>query len=362
MVATPAAAAGRQSVVYNLRPVAFLGDPAPGGGEFTIDFEPSVINDSGEVAFTAHIDTSGDEGVFVAKGGAISQLMRAGLPAPGGFTFGAGELGRLGVNDGGDVAAGCSLNPFDPAAPSGVPGGVFRFADSTGVLSPVEVPGAASPGGGTFVGSYFNEAINNRGDIIYPGLATGSAIVPGTPHNFNGMSLALFEQSKNGTNARLVGPGDAAPGGHVFDDAWNGSDNNRGDVVFSGHVVGDPCIFIGVPFACGDSLYLRDVGTGAITSIAHQGDPAPGGGTYTTAFGGLINNARQVEFLAATGPPASSPPVPFGVYRSADGQVTAVAVAGDPMPGGGALLSAGGSAGQSGLYCTGAVGEGESAD
>jgi hypothetical protein len=346
LLAAASAAASPQHGAYSLRPIAFIGAPAPGGGAFTTDFEPSAINDSGQVGFTADIDAVG-EGVFVARGGTISQVMRAGLTAPGGFTFGPGELGRLGMNDGGDVGVGFILNPFDSSEPFGLGDGVFRFSHNSGALGGVELPGTPAPGGGTFQGTFFNDAINNRGDIVYPGLATGSAITaPGTPPNTDGMALALFLQRRNGTNTRVVGPGDAAPGGHVFDDAWNGSPNDAGDIVFSGHVVGDPCVDIGNPWACGDSLYLRDATTGAIQSIAHQGDPAPGGGTFSTAFGGLVNSSDQIALIGALGPPFSGR---FGVYRYAKGALTAVAKPGDPMPGGGAFLSAGGSSGMIGL-------------
>src|SRR5262245_43216601 len=50
---------------YQFTTVAFLGDPAPGGGFFGFDFEPRGINSRGEVAFHADV-TTGGEGVFLA--------------------------------------------------------------------------------------------------------------------------------------------------------------------------------------------------------------------------------------------------------------------------------------------------------
>jgi hypothetical protein len=332
---TPATAGAGPSR-YTFREVAELGNPAPGGGTFTNDFEPSAINNSGQVPFTADIDTSGDEGVFLASGGQISQLVRAGLPGPSGVTFGPGELGRLGLDSGGDVALGFTLPPFDPSTP-GLPGGVFRFSQATNALTGVEIPGTPAPGGGTFEGTYFNLGMNNQGSIVFPGLATGTAVEPpGTPPSYNGMALGLFRQDNSGTATRLVMPGDRAPGGRVFDDAWNGSINSGGDVAFSGHLVGDSCIVIGPPFVCGDSLYLRHAATGAISSIAHQGDPAPGGGTFSTAFGALINNSDQVAFVGSLGSGAGPP---CAVFRYQNGVVSAVARPGDPMPGGGHFFS-----------------------
>src|SRR5438445_556235 len=149
---------------YSFTPIAFLDNPAPGGGNFTLDFEPSAINNRGEVGFTADV-TTGGEGVFVGLRGQLTQIMRSGQPAPG--------------------------------------------------------------GGGT------------------------------------------------------------------FDMAMNGSINNGGDVAFGGHVAGDECIDIGFS-NCGESVYLKDAATGIIQSIAHQGDPAPGGGVFRLAFGAVVNSRGDV--------------------------------------------------------------------
>ncbi len=50
---------------YDLRVVGYLGDPAPGGGAFVNDFEPTALNDRGQLAFTAEPATPGKEAVFV---------------------------------------------------------------------------------------------------------------------------------------------------------------------------------------------------------------------------------------------------------------------------------------------------------
>src|SRR5437016_6307698 len=59
---------------YAFRVVTTLGDPAPGGGAFTADFEPSALNNRGQLAFTADLAVPGDqgefhEGLFLAGGG-----------------------------------------------------------------------------------------------------------------------------------------------------------------------------------------------------------------------------------------------------------------------------------------------------
>src|SRR5260370_35997542 len=45
---------------YTFRVVATIGDPAPGGGAFTTDFEPTALNNRGQLAFTADLAVPGD--------------------------------------------------------------------------------------------------------------------------------------------------------------------------------------------------------------------------------------------------------------------------------------------------------------
>ena len=139
-----------------------------------------------------------------------------------------------------------------------------------------------------------------------------------------------------------MAPGDAAPGGHVFDDAWNGSNNNAGDIAFSGHVQGDPCINIGVPLRLRRQPVPAQRGHRGHLLDRHQGDQAPGRGTYSTVFGGLVNGADQVAFEGSTG--ADNTP-PYNVYQWSKDVTTLVAVAGEPMPGGGDYASASGNDG-----------------
>jgi hypothetical protein len=347
LVLADSARAGNVAVRgYSFTPLAFLGDSAPGGGTFTFDFEPTAINDRGEVAFTADV-TTGGEGVFVAHGGRIEQLTRSGLAAPGGGTMSdQGELGRLGLDDGGDVAVPFFLAPF--AAPCTFQSGLYRSSHSTGTLTPVAVPGMAAPGGGTFGGVFYNPAMDNRGDIVFTGLVTGTDIDPSTPPGCDGIANALFLSSKDGTLTSIVRPGDPAPGGGVFDDAMNGSINDAGDIAFGAHVAGEPCVPIS-PFACGESVYLRSGLTGTLRSIAHEGDASPcGGQPYQLAFGALVDSSDDVAFIGAVGPSD-------GVFLYANGAVTPVACPGDAMPGGGTMFSAGVTDASYGLNQTGTV-------
>src|SRR6478752_3819238 len=53
---------------YSFKVIASLGDPAPGGGSFVNDFEPSAVQNGADVAFTADVSTGG-EGVLLSATG-----------------------------------------------------------------------------------------------------------------------------------------------------------------------------------------------------------------------------------------------------------------------------------------------------
>ncbi len=322
---------------YSFTPIAFLGDPAPGGGNFTFDFEPYGINNRGEAAFVADL-TTGGEGVFIGDQGQVSQLARSGQSAPGGGTFGPIDLGRVALNDAGDVVFAFALDP--PGVFPGLNSGVYRFSHSDHTLSAVVVPSVTpAPGGGIFEGVFFNTGINNRGDIVFSGLVTGSDIDPATLPGDSGLAAGLFRADTHGDIFGVVRPGDPAPGGGTFDAANNGWINEGGDIAFGAHVAGEECIDTGSPFVCGESVYLKDAATGLIQSIAHQGDPAPGGGVYRLAFGAVVNNGGDIVFIGDLTPPPGTGDA-LGVFLFSKGTTIAVARPGDPMPGGGTLVRA----------------------
>ena len=148
---------------YTFTPVAFLGDPAPGGGTFVNDFEPGGLNSHGDMAFGADVSTGG-EGVFLRHKGQITDLGRTGGAAPGGGSFEFGFLGTVGLNDQGDMVFNFLLRDFTP--PFGVNAGAYRYSHTTQTVTPVVVPFVTPvPGGGTFQGVFFQPTINNRDDV-----------------------------------------------------------------------------------------------------------------------------------------------------------------------------------------------------
>jgi hypothetical protein len=324
-----------QSRGYGFHVVAALGDVAPGGGTHEGDFEPQDVNSSGTVVFGSDLSTGG-EGLFVSRRGVISQITRAGLPAPGtNTTFGGfGIFTPGGLNDAGDFAFGFGLEPY--MDPLGLNAGVWRYSASTRAVTNVLVPGDPAPGGTTFHGAGTHADLNNRGQIVTVGIIDtqyGNCTDPNAPCYRLGRGVYVFDAWNNVT--QIVAPGDAAPGSSsTFNDAWDPNINNRGDVVFGGHVAGEDCVGPGggpSTLGCYESLYLYRASTGGISSIAHEGDAAPGGGNFLVAFNGRLNDGGDASFIGSFAEDLTN----NGVFlRTRDGRLIAVARPGDPLPGG----------------------------
>jgi hypothetical protein len=149
------------------------------------------------------------------------------------------------------------------------------------------------------------------------------------------------DAGKGGEISSLVSPGDQAPGGGSFDFVQNPWINDRGDVAFGAHVAGEECVGIGSgALICGESVYVMKAATGEIRSIAHQGDPAPGGGTYRIAFGPVLNDRREIAFIGDLTPPPNVAQS-LGLFLHSGNNTIPIARPGDPLPGGGNLLTAG---------------------
>jgi hypothetical protein len=333
LAAMPISSPAQQSA-YTFRLLATIPGSAPGteGGSFTFDFEPYGINNRDDVAFVADV-TTGGEGVFLGRQDNLLQIARTGEPAPGGGTFDAFDLGRMGLNSQADAVFGFQLTPF--LLPLGRNAGLYRYSGTAHSLTPIIVPGVTpAPGGGVFAGVNFNASLNNSGDAAF------SAIVPTTAGISGNLGIGVFRTQQDQI-AGVVVPGDAAPGGGVFDFAQNPWINSGGDIAFGAHVAGEACIDFGIPQSqrifCAESVYVTKAATGVIESIAHQGDPAPGGGIYQYAFGPVLNNAGDIVFIGALTPP---PNTLFAVFLNSHGSTISVARPGDPLPGGGNFMTA----------------------
>jgi hypothetical protein len=104
-------------------------------------------------------------------------------------------------------------------------------------------------------------------------------------------------------------------------------------VIFGGHVKGEACVGGGSDtLGCFESLYVYRASTGRLSSIAHQGDPAPGGGVFVLAFNGRLNGGGDASFIGTL---SISTIGENGVFlRKRNGTMLAVARPGDSLPGG----------------------------
>jgi hypothetical protein len=171
-------------------------------------------------------------------------------------------------------------------APNGFNGGVYRDSGSDGPLSAVVVPFVTPlPGGSglTFQGTSFAAALDDSGDLAFPGMfATDAGVhIPGEV--YPGLGVGLFQADRKGRIASVVVPGDPAPDGGFFDYADSPRLNSGGDMVFVAHVAGEEAAVPGFPpqvalISALTSVYVRDAAKGTLRRIVHANDtPAPGG-------------------------------------------------------------------------------------
>lgn len=322
---------------YTFSVVATLGNSAPGGGRHVNDFEPGDINSRGDVAFAS--DLQADNGTFLGEGlyaryhGITRPIARSGDPIRGTrMSYGAGILSPPGMNDSGDIAFGFLINVNSSLLETGA--AVFRYDSMSNKVSAVFLPGDPAPGGTTFRGTDFHTDINNRGQIATVAIidtGDGNCTDPTASCFGLGRGVYTFDRFNNAT--KIAAPGDSAPGSlSTFDDAFDPNLNNAGDVIFGGHVHGEPCVDgSDSTLGCFESLYLYRAGTRRLLSIVHQGQPAPGGGSFKYAFNGRLNEVGDASFIGAFNEDQSE----NGVFlRKHDGTLLAVARVGDPLPGG----------------------------
>src|SRR5260370_16965165 len=78
--------------------------------------------------------------------------------------------------------------------------------------------------------------------------------------------------------------------------------------------------------------------SGRIPRLVRNGDPAPGGGTFSTAFTSLSLNANGIAAFVATAVSGTNTTAQ-GIYLAGGGGVQKIVRAGDPAPQGGAFSS-----------------------
>ena len=219
------------------------GDPAPGGGAFSILLSPA-INSSGQIAFQAFTSTGAD-GIFLFSNGVTTKIITSSDVFPDGVPFGFPEPPA--ISDLGQVVFGGISNSIADS-------GLFSFAN--GQLT-ILIPRSAPLPNGTALDLPLSTSVNNAGQIAF------SAITE--PGNDQGQFLFA-----NGQISTIAVSGQAAPDGGVFNSGSEGGGiiNNAGQV-----------LFVGSRVLHGPALYLFS--SNQIQRVIGQGDTIPRQPTFT---------------------------------------------------------------------------------
>ena len=126
---------------YTCSKIASRGDTAPGGAQYSFDFEPGQINDRGDLVFVADLGANGAEGGFLFNHRKNVGLALPGNSAPGGGTFDGFGFTPAGIKDEGDAAFAEALTPFTFDLPLGINVGLYRYSADKKTVSSVVVPG-----------------------------------------------------------------------------------------------------------------------------------------------------------------------------------------------------------------------------
>jgi hypothetical protein len=205
------------------------GDPVPGGnGVFEDFFDVAGPNESGQVAFVGRISGSSggendNEGIYIADESGVTEIAREGNTVPGGNgTF--GNFGFLsGINESGQAAFSAHLD--------GTSGGdsdneaVFLSNDDR--LTELVRKGASVPGGGGGVidSEFYPRGPNENGEVAFgAGIRNGDEDVP--------IDSALLLAGPSGITT-LIRHGDPGPGGvGKFAQFGLAGLNDSGQVIF----------------------------------------------------------------------------------------------------------------------------------
>ncbi len=353
-----------------LRTVVSAGQAAPEGGtfeHFSIESQPVVAppNGRGEVAFFASLlRGAGSEGLFLATARGIVKVVIEGDRAPGGGTLsGLGRHPIPSVNAAGSVAFAAAVSKGRTV--EGI------FVSSRGTLRAVAVAGEPAPGipSGTFANLDF-PALNDRGDVAF--LAT---VRRGRD------TVEAIHVRMGGRVRKVISQEDPAPAGGTFAAFGAPALNSAGVVAFAAVVegrgvpggvftvadgrvrmlagAGDDTPLGGIFAKFSERVTIDSTGAVAFTAvlkgapvrsaifvvegdrqkkIVALGDPAPGGGVFSSfGFWPALGSSGGVAFTASVDP---GPP-PTAVYISSPAGVKKIVGIGDPLPGGAKLESFG---------------------
>jgi len=283
------AGASCASAQISYQAVALSGQQAPGTGARYRAFSVPILNNAGEVAFSAWLDAGGgpaQNAVYAGRPGALQLVARQGDAAPGmpeGTTFGEPpgfSVGGMVVH--GRDASGQILLSTWLTGPSCDPQAWALYAGRPGALELVVRQGQAAPGtaGATYSGLY-DPTINDDGTVVFRGAVWGPTVTGKTSMGIwagrpGAMQLAarMGEPAAALTGLAYVAcPGDAETDFHRLMLA------DSGQILFEG--------FAATRDLESNNWAVWGGSPASLQVLAHAGDPAPdaGDGTRFTNLG-----------------------------------------------------------------------------
>jgi hypothetical protein len=190
------------------------------------------------------------------------------------------------------------------------PLGTFLWDAQSGKMTPIVVKGTPATDGLIFDAVAFSPVINNQGEIAFPGWGQDK------PNHFWG---GIFVRRTDGSLERIVLTDDKMPDGRKLVDVHRPTFNDAGVVAFLGAGANDPEY----------SAYLWE--KGAITPVAVLGQDAPEGGKIRDVRAAMVNNKNGSALVIASRQAEGK----LGLYRFAEGKLTALVVPGQTLTDGG---------------------------
>jgi hypothetical protein len=306
-----------------------VGQTAPDGNGVFWEFDPPVMNESGQVAIWGTLNgTSGgstdNTGIFLNSGGTISQVVREGELIPNGpGTFSV--FGTVAMNNSGQVAFRSTLagTTFGAADNSGI------YLSHGGVTTEIARAFQFVPDSNGRFSTFTNPTLNDVGQTAF--VSSLSATSGGSSDN-----LGIFRASSGGAITQIVRKGQlAADANGVYNNFSFVSPlmNNSGQVAFTS-------VLTGTSGGTTDNFGIFRGAGGAITQIARTGQGSPdGNGVFTTFNDYVLNDLGQVAFQGVLGGTAAGAQDNSGLFRGNGGAITQLARAGQATPNAGDLFS-----------------------
>ncbi|HEY6563595.1 MAG TPA: choice-of-anchor tandem repeat NxxGxxAF-containing protein, partial [Pirellulaceae bacterium] len=302
--------------------IASLGQAVAGGNVFISSLINPLMNGTGTVAFysdlTGAVASNGSDNFaqYSGTGGPLTQIMREGSTAPGGN-------GRLRFNSSGFDqphlrASGASVFRTDLTNTSGGTGDdAAIYLGSGGALTEIAREGQLYPSLGVLTSLLLNPDINGSGVVAFEGSLAGS---PGT---------GLF-RSMAGVLARLARTGGAPPEGNgTFSDFDLPKVLQNNEIAFRANLTGTSGGTLD-----NSGVYITIPG-GGFTNIVREGNPVPGGnGTFVNPLEVTAYDAGTIAFQSQVAGSSGGTNDDQGLFGWNAGALSTIAREGSPVPGG----------------------------